>query len=54
MKNLNDFARTIAKQEGLKESISIAQIKEVIRLVFTALSKMSVSEFAQTFGRFKP
>ena len=32
--NLNEFARTIALQEGGKINLSIAQVKEVIRLTF--------------------
>ena len=37
--NLNKLAKQIAEQEGLKESISIAQIKEVLRITLTLLAK---------------
>ena len=33
--NRNDIAKEIAKEEGMKTELSIAQIKEVLRLVFT-------------------
>jgi hypothetical protein len=37
--NLNDFAVVVTKKEGKKKSISIAQVKEVIRIVLTELAK---------------
>ena len=36
--NMNELAIKIAKQEGKRKSISIAQVKEVIRLVFVELA----------------
>lgn len=33
MKNLNDLAQAIAKREGQKVSLSIAQVKEVLAIV---------------------
>ena len=33
MKNLNDLAKEVSGLEGLKESLSIAQIKEVLGVV---------------------
>jgi len=31
--NMNDMAKEITKTEGLKKSISIAQVKEVLRII---------------------
>lgn len=33
--NLNNIAKEVTESEGLKESISIAQTKEVMRIIFT-------------------
>lgn len=30
--NINDFAREVTLAEGLKKSVSIAQVKEVLRI----------------------
>ena len=31
--NINEFARKVTLKEGLKKSISIAQVKEVLKIV---------------------
>lgn len=33
--NLNDIAKQITKYEGLKEEVNIAQVKEILRILFT-------------------
>lgn len=38
--NLNTLARDITKQEGGKVNLSIAQVKEVLRLTFEKLAEM--------------
>lgn len=38
----NDFAVIVAQQEGLKKSIDIAQIKEVMRIMSIQLRKCGV------------
>jgi hypothetical protein len=42
--NLNELAKRITLKEGLKESLSIAQVKEVIKLFQAELSKMSAKD----------
>lgn len=37
--NLNDFALEVAKREGGKVSVNIAQIKEIVRLTFDILKE---------------
>ena len=58
IKNLNEFARAISHDEGLKQELSIAQIKEVLRIVccycFThpmVIGMMLVSGSKQIFKR---
>ena len=34
--NLNDVAKVITEEEGLKESMSIAQVKELLKILFNA------------------
>ena len=50
--NLNDFARAVAKREGLKQELSIAQIKEVMRIVFTLLASMRPAQVAGILKRY--
>ena len=51
--NLNDFARYITLQEGKTESLSIAQVKEVIRLVLLALKDMTLDDIYKLLKRIK-
>lgn len=51
--NLNDFARDITLQEGLKKSISIAQVKEVIKLVLINLADMDDIELQKLLNRYR-
>lgn len=38
---MNAFAKKITLAEGKKKSLSIAQVKEVIRLVFLEMKRLS-------------
>ena len=40
--NLNEFAVRVAKLEGGKKNLSIAQIKEVIKIVFGLILKEGI------------
>lgn len=51
--NLNDFAKLITAQEGLKESISIAQIKELNKIVFTELAKLDPKQVEDILNRYR-
>lgn len=51
--NLNDFAKKITLKEGLKESISIAQVKEVTKLVLIELSEMTENEASTVIARYR-
>ena len=51
--NLNKMATKVTLLEGKKKSVSIAQVKEVMRLVCRELSKLSVPELADVFKKYK-
>lgn len=50
--NLNELARKITLKEGGKVNLSIAQVKEVMRLTFSALSRMSDKQVRQILDRY--
>lgn len=47
--NLNEFAKKITLKEGGKKNLSIAQVKEVIRLVFDELRKHPFDTIVELF-----
>lgn len=51
--NLNVLARKVTLLEGQKKSQSIAQVKEVMKLVCIELSKLSVVELAEVLKKYK-
>jgi hypothetical protein len=50
--NLNNLAKEITLSEGLKQSVSIAQVKEIMKLLFVALSKMTLNEVTVIFKKY--
>jgi len=48
--NLNKIARDVAMKEGKKQNLSIAQIKEVIKLYNEELEDYSPSEILKMLG----
>jgi len=49
--NENWVAEQIAAQEGLKESISIAQVKEVLRIALELFAELTPTEMIDLVGR---
>ena len=49
--NLNQLAKKITLKEGLKESVSIAQVKEVMRLFLLELKTMTLEEVVELLKR---
>ena len=49
--NENWVAEQIAVQEGLKESISIAQVKEVLRIALELFAELTPTEMIDLVGR---
>ncbi len=51
--NLNYLARRITLAETGKQEISIAQVKEVMKLLFTELAQADVIDVLQTIRRYE-
>lgn len=52
-RDLNKLAKEVALEEGMKEQVSIAQIKEIMKILFTKLAEMDMYELAKTLKRYK-
>lgn len=53
MTNLNDLAKVITLSEGKAKSLSIAQIKEVLKITLKELSKMTWVEVINLMKRYQ-
>jgi predicted DNA-binding antitoxin AbrB/MazE fold protein len=53
MVNLNKVARNVTLKEGLKKSISIAQVKEVIKHLLNELSKKKNEEVEKLLEKYR-
>lgn len=53
MINLNSLAISITKSEGLKKQVNIAQVKEVMKLIFKAVRKMTIEDINGILKRYK-
>ena len=54
MINLNKFAKEVTLEEGLKKSISIAQVKEVLKISFKKLAnEYDAYEIMNMIGRYR-
>ena len=51
--NLNEWARRVTLEEGGKQSLSIAQVKEVMRIVLWDLAEMSATEVEAILKRYR-
>lgn len=51
--DLNKFAKTVTLKEGKKINLSIAQVKEVIAIVFKELATLSNEEIIKTVDRYR-
>ena len=52
MVNLNDLARVITLREAGKQEISIAQVKEVLKITMEELAKEDVRDVLKTIARY--
>ena len=50
--NLNDFAKKVTLAEGGRVSVSIAQVKEIMRIVFRMLARMRKEDVDRLLKRF--
>jgi hypothetical protein len=51
--NLHEFAVLIATEEGLKEQVNIAQIKEILKITLFYLKDMPYADVAKLLGKVK-
>ena len=51
--NFKDLTEQLAQEEGLREQMSIAQIKEVTRLLLTKLANIPMKDFVQLLNKYK-
>jgi hypothetical protein len=51
--NLNDLAKEITLQEGGKVNLSIAQVKEVMKILLTELANMTTGEVEDVLRRYR-
>lgn len=50
--NMNDFAKKVTLIEGKKRQVSIAQVKEIIRIVLIELADMPTRESNRLLRRY--
>jgi len=50
--NLNDLAKEITLQEGKTKSLTIAQVKEVMKILLTELAMMSEKEVKKILKKY--
>lgn len=51
--NLNELAKEVTLAEGLKESVSIGQVKEVMKLVLIELAEMEPWDATETIHYYR-
>lgn len=51
--NLNELARRVTLREGGAVNLSIAQVKEVLRIVFTMMSRMPHEKVRSILKRYR-
>jgi len=49
--NLNEIAKAVTLEEGGKESVSVAQVKEIMNNLFTGYSLETVIEMWQKYNK---
>jgi len=50
--NMNEFAKKVTLIEGKKRSVSIAQVKEIIKITLTELANLSEDEIMKIIDRY--
>jgi len=51
--DLNKFAREVAKIEGKKREVDIAQIKEILKIVLELLAEEPIEETLETLRKYR-
>jgi predicted DNA-binding antitoxin AbrB/MazE fold protein len=50
---MNELAREVTLEEGMKQSVSIAQVKEVLKITFSILAEMEPEEYDKLIRRYR-
>ncbi len=51
--NMNDFAKKVTLKEGLKQQVSIAQVKEILKIILTELAKMDMVSVEKLLRKYR-
>ncbi len=51
--NMNDFAREVTLSEGKKSSVGIGDVKEILSITLTMLSKLKEDDLAELLNRYE-
>ena len=51
--NLNKLAREITLEEGLSKSLSIAQVKEVLKITLKRLAHVELADLVNLFKKYE-
>lgn len=51
--DLNKLAIMVAKKEGLKQQVNIAQIKEIMKVLFNILADEDIREVERILRRYR-
>jgi len=51
--NLNDLAKQITLEESGKREVSIAQVKEIMKIIFEKLTELEPLELFKLLERYK-
>ncbi len=48
----NDLSSAIAEQEGLSKEVSIGNVREILKITLTMLSKMPAGELGELLAKY--
>ncbi len=51
--NMNDFAKEVTLSEGKKSSVGIGDVKEILSITLTMLSKLKEDDLAELLNRYE-
>ena len=53
MVNLNDWAKAVMLKEGKKMNLTIAQVKEVMKIILNDMKAMTMKDLVELLARLK-
>ncbi len=51
--NMNELAKQVTLKEGLKQSVSVAQVKEILKITFTILANEPDGETTKILNKYR-